>query len=453
MIKCKMKYKGGKVIDSGGFGCIFEPSLKCEDNSQNYNQNQISKLMTKKHAEDEYNQIMKYKSILNSIPNYNDYFLLDNFTLCKPNKLTNSDLINYHKKCKSLKKKDIYKNNINQSLDKLMIINMPFGGINVNEFYDKYENQNNLIRLNNSLIRLLTNAIIPMNALNVYHCDIKDTNLLVQPVETDLNVRLIDWGLSFIWTSDKNGIPRHIYRRPFQFNVPFSSVLFNNDFLRLYNDFLILNPVPSYYEIREFVINYIFIWNDIRGSGHLSAINEIFGKLFNDELTAINKEKVKSHIIEYDFTYYYIVEYLSKILNEYTKNGSIDLMTYFEKVFVKNIDIWGFTMVYMTFYEKVYENYDKLNEYQMEFILTIKRIIVRYLYEDPLKPIDVSMLKDELTKMNLIIDKFSINDKSRKHEYYSKMKESIGGFTKNKKKITIKNKRNRRLNYTVRRNK
>ena len=32
----------------------------------------------------------------------------------------------------------------------------------------------------------------------------------------------------------------------------------------------------------------------------------------------------------------------------------------------------------------------------------------------------------------------SINDKSRKHEYYSKMNESIGGFTNNK-KTTKKN--------------
>ena len=64
-----------------------------------------------------------------------------------------------------------------------------------------------------------------MNKLNVYHCDIKDANVLVQINETMLKTRLIDWGLSFLYNKKHNGIPRKLYRRPFQFNVPFSSIL------------------------------------------------------------------------------------------------------------------------------------------------------------------------------------------------------------------------------------
>ena len=48
---------GGKVIASGGFGCIFYPSLKCDKQDLRDN-NKISKLMTTKHAEDEYKQII-----------------------------------------------------------------------------------------------------------------------------------------------------------------------------------------------------------------------------------------------------------------------------------------------------------------------------------------------------------------------------------------------------------
>ena len=98
------KQKGGKIIASGGFGCIFKPALKCE-NTETKDANKISKLMTIKHATDEYNQIQKFKYILNVIPNYSNYFLLDNFTICKPNKLTKDDLSNFTKKCKPLKKK------------------------------------------------------------------------------------------------------------------------------------------------------------------------------------------------------------------------------------------------------------------------------------------------------------------------------------------------------------
>ena len=219
------KQKGGNIIASGGFGCIFKPALKCET-SETRETNKISKLMTIKHANDEYNQIQKFKNILNRIPNYRNYFLLDDFTLCKPDKLTSSDLSNYTKKCKALKKKDITSKNINQSLDKILSLNMPYGGIDAEHFIDDNFTISNIRRLNKSLINLLINGILPMNKLNVFHCDIKDANVLVKTTETGLTTSLIDWGLSIIHNSNE-GIPRNLYRRPFQYNVPFSSILFN----------------------------------------------------------------------------------------------------------------------------------------------------------------------------------------------------------------------------------
>ena len=349
-----IKQKGGKVIASGGFGCIFQPALTCDNShtTTDRDTNKITKLMTVKNATDEYTQIDKFNTVLQTIPNYDNYFLLKDITLCKPAKLTNVDLDNY-KKCKALKKKGITIKNINKSLDKILALNMPDGGIDVETFVYQYFVPSNIIKLNNSLINLLVNGIIPMNKLNVYHCDIKDGNVLVKITEMGLEPRLIDWGLSFIH-NDKKGIPRKIYRRPFQYNVPFSSILFNKEFLKTYNEFLIMHPNPNYYQIREFVVNYIFIWNEIRGPGHLKAINDIVKKLTISNLTAIKKEKIKEHFVEYDFTYYYIVEYLSKILEKYTQNSKIDLMSYFNTVFLKNIDIWGFTMTYIALYEHLY---------------------------------------------------------------------------------------------------
>ena len=120
--------KGGKVIASGGFGCIFKPALHCineheqsdNDSINISNHNKISKLMSAKHAKDEYQQIQQFKSILHVIPNYEHYFLLNNITLCKPKPLTNEDLIRYDKKCKALTKKNIKSNNVNQSLEELL---------------------------------------------------------------------------------------------------------------------------------------------------------------------------------------------------------------------------------------------------------------------------------------------------------------------------------------------
>jgi hypothetical protein len=434
-----IKQTGGKVINSGGFGCIFYPSLKCENTekiNKSQSHNEISKLMITKYAEYEYNQIEKYRKLLNVIPNYNNYFLLNNFQLCKPDKLTINDLKGY-KKCKNIKKA-INGKKINDSLNELMVINMPNGGIDIEQFIKKYFSiKSNIINLNNSLIDLLVNGIIPMNKLNVYHCDIKDGNVLVQN-ETAFVTRLIDWGLSFIWNDRYKDIPAKIYRRPFQFNVPFSSILFNKDFIKLYNDFLEVNPNPTFFNIREFVINYIFIWNNIRGSGHLNIINNIIKKFTINELTAIKDNDIKDHLIEYDFTHYYIVEYLSKILEKYTNNKSFDLITYFKNVFLKNIDIWGFTMIYIEFYRNLYNSFKTLNEYQMEFIIKIKYIIIHFLYENPINPIDVSSLTNELTNLNKLIDKFDVTHSSKKIEYLSSFENNINGFIKNKKLKTKK---------------
>lgn len=388
----KREKRGGKIIGSGGFGCIFKPALKCE-NSIKPSPNNISKLMTKKNATDEYQMIHRFKQVLKVIPNYTDYFLLNDFTLCKPDTLTKEDLINFDK-CKPLNKKELTSKNINQSLNEVLSLNMPYGGVDVEDFIDNSFVSNTsqqFIQLNNSLIDLLTNGIGPMNKLNVFHCDIKDSNVLVQATEMIFTTKLIDWGLSIIQTNRE--IPPKLYRRPFQYNVPFSSILFNKDFLTKYNEFLRINKTPDYFQIREFVINYIFIWNEIRGSGHLSTIHNIVKKLTIKELPEIKDEKIKNHFVEYDFTYYYIVEYLSKILEKFTKNGQIDILTYFNTVFLKNIDIWGFVMVYIPLYEYMYQKNEAL-------VKQIKYIIIHFLYETPTDPINVDLLVNELTKLN-----------------------------------------------------
>ena len=396
---------GGKVIASGGFGCIFKPALTCsnDSNSEINRTNRVSKLMTIKNATEEYTQIDSFKLILQNIPNYERYFLLKDVILCKPNKLTNDDLHKY-KKCRALKKKGITAKNINKSLDKILALNMPDGGIDIEKFVREYFVPSNIIQLNNCLIDLLVHGIVPMNKLNVYHCDIKDGNVLIKIANPGLETRLIDWGLSFVHKNKKT-LPRKIYRRPFQFNVPFSSVLFNKEFLNKYHAFLEITPNPDYFQIREFIINYIFIWNEIRGPGHFKAINDIVKKLTINNLNDIKKKKMKQRFIEYDFTYYYIVEYLSKILEKFTIQGKFELMTYFNTIFLKNIDIWGFTMTYICFYEYLYDSFDTITETQMQFMNKIKYIIIHFLYENPLEPIDISLLTLELTKLNPILEK------------------------------------------------
>ena len=108
--------KGGKVIASGGFGCVFKPSLKCK--GKNRENGKITKLMTEKHALSEYNEIKLIKNKLDSIPNYKNYFMIDDFQICIPDKLDNSDLKDYKKMMLvSLKTKEsfLYFYNINRN--------------------------------------------------------------------------------------------------------------------------------------------------------------------------------------------------------------------------------------------------------------------------------------------------------------------------------------------------
>ena len=105
-------------------------------------------------------------------------------------------------------------------------------------------------------------------------------------------------------------------------------------------------------------------------------------------------------------------------------------------------------MIYIVLYEYLYESYDKLNEYQMEFITKIKYIIIHFLYECPIDPIDVSLLTDELTSLNKVIEKIDIQHSSKKLKNISELDESIGGFKISK---TAKLKRNRKTHTRKRR--
>jgi hypothetical protein len=97
-----MKF-GGKLIESGGFGCIFKPQLKCNPkyilagDNQYFGEKGITKLMKQKYGISEYNEIKRFIPILKTIRNYNDYFIISDYTVCKPAPLTRSDLIDFNK--------------------------------------------------------------------------------------------------------------------------------------------------------------------------------------------------------------------------------------------------------------------------------------------------------------------------------------------------------------------
>jgi serine/threonine protein kinase len=394
---------GGKVIASGGFGCVFSPALKCEG-SKSRGKNRISKLLTKKHALDEYNEIKLFKKKLDKIPNYQNYFLIDDFNICKPAKLDKSDLVSFKSKCSALPKDKITQENINTSLDKVFALNMPNGGLPVDDFIFKNNTYKNIIKLNNTLIKLLNNGIIPMNKNNIYHCDIKDSNILVDST-SNLKARLIDWGLSTEYVANINQpFPKTWRNRPFQFNVPFSIVIFSDLFFDKYSKYIKEGGKLTHESLKPFVIEYIYLWLKERGSGHYSYINNIMFMLFSNELDDIDQNS-KEKLIESEFTLPYISNYIIEVLINFTnfkEDGTLNLRVYLDTVFIKIVDIWGFIISYLPIFSALFDNYKKLNETEMEVFEYLKQIFIKYLYTPRITPISVTELTNELKDLNKI---------------------------------------------------
>lgn len=394
--------KGGKVIGSGGFGCVFNPAIKCK--GQKRGDKTVTKLMKKKYVKTEFNGIQKYKEMLKGIPNYSDYFLVDGFSTCEPDKLDEEDLTLFDKKCGALKKMKITSKNVNDSLNKLMALNMPYGGIDLGDYVDDSKmDYKKLIKMNESLIKLLKNGIVPMNEKNIYHCDVKDANILIledSEATNNIKARLVDWGLSVIF-KERNSIPKLLTNRPFQYNVPFSIILFNDTFTKMHAEFLKKEKDPTYFDTRSFVINYVITWINKRGAGHLKTLNSCFKTFFERGLINV-EEQFKKDIIEFEYTFYFIFEYISYVLFKFTKDGKFDKMGYFSQVFLKNIDIWGFVMSYLPILEYLEEYYEELSSCEIDIVKKIINMVL-YVIECSYVPIDIDKLLIKIDELNALL--------------------------------------------------
>lgn len=407
---------GGKVLASGGYGCVFTPALKCQ-NTKHRDTQKVSKLMTEKHAVQEYQEIQKIRKKLESIPHYKQYFLVYGASLCRPDKLNADDLVGFSEKCTALPKDNITKANINRKLESVMTLNLPNGGLPVDDYNYSNGDHYKLYRTHQSLVQLLKKGILPMNRRNIYHSDIKDSNVLIE--DTDgmyLKTRLIDWGLAVDYNPNDTVFPKNWRNRPLQFNVPFSVIIFSDLFYEKYSAYLKEGGEVSESSLRPFVISYLNEWIKERGAGHYKFINEIMFLLYGHSLSSMS-ESAKPTLVETEITMPCIINYILDVLIHYTrfkKDGSLNLREYLNKVYIKNVDIWGFIMVYYPMLEMFSHNYFSLSQTELQIFNQIQRLFSEYLYKPHHVPIRLDALFRDLDILGNLLKK----------EFHSKPKTS-----------------------------
>jgi hypothetical protein len=441
--KKKYKNKGGKAIASGGFGCVFKPALKCQGKS-NREENKISKLMTEKHAIEEYEEINNIQKKLDMIANYKDYYLIYEATLCRPDELTKTDLSNFNDKCSALPKDDITKNNINSKLDELMSLNIPYGGQAVDDYIFEKGTFRQIYNVHVKLVDLLKHGIIPMNKRHIYHSDIKDSNVLVYDNQNEIKTRLIDWGLTVEYKPDENKpFPKNWRNRPLQFNVPFSVILFTDSFHEKYSMYLKEGGKVDEIELKPFVIGYINSWIKDRGAGHYKFINEIMFKLFSHHLKGIPEKKKPLHI-ETEITIPFIINYILDILLHYTKfkeDGTLNLREYLNEVYIKIVDIYGFINVYYPLLELLSSTYKLLDTEQVKLFNQLSTIYYTYLYSPRHKPIDINDLMKDLHNLGNLLKSIAYKqDKITSKQSSSRQSSSSGTKTRKNTHVQFKRK-------------
>jgi hypothetical protein len=217
----KRVIRGGKVIDSGGYGCVFKPALKCrsidpskttQSNSLSQQVVYVSKLMTERDATEEYNLLNNFSNIITKSRKENmfQFMVLSGITMCRISP-TEEDKEEYGKQCSRL----VEKNGVS-SITELVSLNVPYAGKNLLKMFNELRFQNSV--LNRGLMidyfkrmeSLFQGGVLLLyeTTPKIINGDIKEENMLCQYSETFTriydNIKLIDWGLSFTYNSSNH---------------------------------------------------------------------------------------------------------------------------------------------------------------------------------------------------------------------------------------------------------
>ena len=398
-----MPRKGGAAIASGGYGCVFSPPLPCEKGTiskmTSFKGKTVSKLMDQYDAKEEIDSVKSVYNALKTLPRVNDYFLFP-VEMCKPSYATESDLEGFSNKCRKFyNNARIAPNNRGNFPEAARIINMPHGGFELHNLLKEYRGSGSLAAyMFLSIADLIQNAIVPMNKRGVYHCDLKGENMMVDGFGT---IRIIDWGLGGVFKKNKSQkIPEFIKNRPFQFNLPFSGLIFNERLRtnRCYADKIYTLEGAPEWMIPELVKTYL---NDLKlqDQSHYAYVRDSIAPV----LFTCDKHSRSNEILTYTVT-----DYLVEAFTSFTKENKgvyrFDQDKYCETVYLKNIDIWGALISLLPYLESARRSSGAVALTDAE-AAALRMILVKYLYSSTFatKAIPVPELVEDLRNMAMVI--------------------------------------------------
>lgn len=334
--------KGGVMLDEGGYGCVFYPSLNCKTGKENINKEFISKVQIDTPvATNEYN----IGKIIQKISNYNKYF---------------SPII---QKCpigiSKINETNIEKCNILKNNNKNIV--MMKSNYIPNELFLHYFNSIEKKHKINSFIyfyKYLLNSLELLVKNKIIHYDLKGNNILV-----DINQKIpiiIDFGLS-INLNELNKL-----------NVKNKLI---------YSSTYVLMPPEMMY------LSYLYRVNKNPSRDEIiNMANESF-------------ETLKKYILEKyysnDFIKKYKILHRESLLRYQNINREKMYENIFENKLWKTIDNYSLSILYLRLFEVLFKQYNN------GFIINFSKLLLNNIHPYPEKRLNLEKTKEAIENIFL----------------------------------------------------
>ena len=401
--KYKHLKKGGKPIDSGSYGCVFKPALKCKGKTRKKG---VSKLMMEKYAMNEVKLLEPIYTLFTIYPDMKKYVLIPTIEdICIPDTFTKSDLNSFDTMCNRLYSYGYKTSNINNKLSDLRLLFMKDGGITVEQYIQGLHKQQ-IVHVLKGLRDIYKKVILPMNDNGLFHSDIKHNNIVVK----NNSFKLIDFGLMI--QHDPSTIHSHFLQHSYHHLSPYSILLFHDMVPFHWHAFYKTHyNLPKQPFIEKCTFHIIDAYRRFQALQSESS-REIYGQRHIKELCDIlfpNENWL--YIISKELAYCYY--------NFKEENGLFDMLTFYNTAFIYLIDVWGLCSILVTLLDRlIFINYNRT------FIESIKQILKKYMFGMKDYPFDIKEnFEKDIGKLTTLIKtskKKKSKKKSKKHNDRSK---------------------------------